>query len=73
MATLTHITFTGVDARTDTGRLLTIQARYPLAEFGVLMAAEPVKRPNRYPDPRGAMATGTMCTINPPENPRFQS
>ncbi len=56
MATLTHITFTGVDERTDLGRLLDIQARYPRAEFGMLMATEPAKRPNRYPDPRGAMA-----------------
>lgn len=56
MATLTHITFTGVDERTDIDSLLDIQARYPRAEFGMLMAVEPTKRPNRYPDPRGAMA-----------------
>lgn len=63
MATLTHITFTGVDERTDIGRLLDIQARYPRAEFGMLIAAEPTKRPNRYPDPRGAMARRLLDSV----------
>lgn len=63
MATLTHITFTGVDERTNIGRLLDIQARYPRAEFDMLMAAEPAKRPNRYPDPRGAMARRLLDSV----------
>lgn len=56
MAKLTHVTFTGVDEHTDVDRLLAVQARYPKTEFGMLMAGEPTKRPNRYPDPQGPMA-----------------
>ena len=33
---LKHITFTGIDARTDLQELQDIQRQYPLAEFGVL-------------------------------------
>ena len=35
---LQHITFTGIDGKTDLGRLWEIQKEYPIAEFGVLVA-----------------------------------
>lgn len=35
---LTDITFTGVDEQTDIDRLVSIQERFPKAEFGVLMS-----------------------------------
>lgn len=35
---LTDITFTGVDEQTDINRLVSIQERFPKAEFGVLMS-----------------------------------
>lgn len=33
---LQHITFTGIDARTDVEDLIDIQHEFPIVEFGVL-------------------------------------
>ncbi len=46
----TIITFTGIDARTNIGRLVELQKKYPFAEFGVLVAASMQGKENRYPD-----------------------
>ena len=43
-----HITFTGVDERTDVHDLLELQRAYPV-EFGVLMSASRTGNENRYP------------------------
>ena len=48
---LQHITFTGVDARTDILALREIQREYPLAEFGVLASRNWSENGNRFPDP----------------------
>ena len=48
---LRHITFTGIDARTDLGALAQIQRQYPLAEFGVLTSYHWYENGNRYLDP----------------------
>ena len=50
MCHLTHVTFTGVDDRTDLGRLKEIAVRYPFAEFGILMAGPGRLDDNRFPD-----------------------
>ena len=39
---LRHITFTGIDARTDMKELKAIQQQYPIAEFGVLTGTIPI-------------------------------
>lgn len=45
------ITFTGVDSRTDLNRLADIQARYPYAEFGILVSKKRTGSGDpRYPD-----------------------
>lgn len=48
---LKHITFTGIDARTDLQELQAIQQQYPLAEFGVLTSYHWYENGNRYLDP----------------------
>lgn len=48
---LKHITFTGVDAKTDINRLREIQKQYPMAEFGVLTSYHWFENGNRYLDP----------------------
>ena len=48
---LRHITFTGIDARTDLRELQAIQQQYPLAEFGVLTSYHWYENGNRYLDP----------------------
>lgn len=48
---LKHITFTGVDARTDIKALQEIQEQYPIAEFGVLTSYHWYENGNRYLDP----------------------
>lgn len=50
MPRLTHVTFTGVDGRTDLDRLKAIAARYPFAEFGILMSKSTDLDQNRFPD-----------------------
>lgn len=47
MQKLSHVTFTGVDDRTDVERLKDIARRYPFAEFGILFSES---ADNRYPD-----------------------
>ncbi len=49
---LKHITFTGVDARTDIERLKKIQECWPLAEFGVLTSYHWYENGNRYINPQ---------------------
>ena len=51
MQALQHITFTGIDAKTDIKALQEIQREYPLVEFGVLTAKNWSENGNRYPDP----------------------
>lgn len=46
-----HITFTGIDAKTDIDELVAIQREYPIAEFGVLTSYHWNENGNRYPDP----------------------
>ena len=48
---LRHITFTGIDARTDLQELQAIQQQYPLAEFGVLTSYHWSENGNRYLNP----------------------
>ncbi len=49
---LKHITFTGIDARTDVQMLRAIQEQHPIAEFGVLTSYHWYDNGNRYIDPR---------------------
>lgn len=49
---LKHITFTGIDARTDINSLVELQREYPIAEFGVLTSYNWNKNGNRYLDPQ---------------------
>lgn len=51
MRTKTLVTFTGVDEKTDIGRLCDLQKRYPLAEFGVLYSRTKSGKNKRYPAP----------------------
>ena len=48
---LKHITFTGLDERTDVNELKIIQKAFPFVEFGVLMSKNWQTNGNRYPDP----------------------
>jgi hypothetical protein len=48
---LKHITFTGIDAKTDIQELIDIQREYPIAEFGVLTSYHWYENGNRYLDP----------------------
>ena len=51
MATLTHITFTGIDQFTDLDRLWDIHKIYPFAQFGVLTSVSFGRRGFEYPRP----------------------
>ena len=48
---LQHITFTGIDGKTDLDALYEIQRQYPIAEFGVLVAKNWRENGNRYFNP----------------------
>lgn len=48
---LQHITFTGIDGKTDLGALWELQHQYPIAEFGVLVAKNWRENGNRYFNP----------------------
>ena len=48
---LRHITFTGIDAKTDIQDLIDIQREFPIAEFGVLTSYHWHENGNRYLDP----------------------
>lgn len=48
---LQHITFTGIDGKTDLRELLEIQQKYPIVEFGVLVAKNWRENGNRYFNP----------------------
>ena len=65
---LQHITFTGIDGKTDLGRLWEIQKEYPIAEFGVLVAKNWHDNGNRYFNPsylesldRGLNLSAHLC------------
>ena len=49
---LKHITFTGIDAKTDIKALTEIQREFPIAEFGVLTSYHWYENGNRYLEPR---------------------
>ena len=49
---LQHITFTGIDAKTDIKALTEIQREFPIAEFGVLTSYHWYENGNRYLEPR---------------------
>ena len=51
MATLTHITFTGIDQFTDLDRLWDIHKIYPFAQFRVLTSVSFGRRGFEYPRP----------------------
>lgn len=51
MATLKHITFTGIDERTDFDMLCAIQKKHPLVEWGVLASYNWKENGFRYPRP----------------------
>jgi len=48
---LKHITFTGIDAKTDIQDLIDIQREFPIVEFGVLTSYHWYENGNRYLDP----------------------
>ena len=48
---LKHITFTGVDSKTDIDELVKIQMEYPIAEFGILTSVNWSENGNRYFNP----------------------
>jgi hypothetical protein len=48
---LKHITFTGVDSKTDIDRLLEIQREYPIVEFGILASKHWNENGPRYLNP----------------------
>lgn len=52
LAYLCHITFTGIDARTDFRALHEIQREFPIAEFGVLVSNNWKENGNRFFDPK---------------------
>ena len=56
MKEICHITFTGVDARTDLRQLQKLQNDYPLAEFGILTSYHWNENGNRYLNPAFLMA-----------------
>ena len=65
---LQHITFTGVDSRTDIGALWEIQQEYPIAEFGILVSKNWRENGNRYFNPshlcsldRGLNLSAHLC------------
>ena len=49
---LKHITFTGIDAKTDIQALKEIQRKFPIVEFGVLTSYHWYENGNRYLDPQ---------------------
>ena len=48
---LKHITFTGVDSKTDIDRLVEIQREYPMVEFGILASKHWNENGPRYLNP----------------------
>lgn len=57
------ITFTGVDARTDIGRLCALSSRYPV-EWGVLFSRTNQGRANRYPALEHVGQLRKLCAQN---------
>ena len=48
---LQHITFTGIDGKTDINAIAAIQSEFPIAEFGVLTSYHWYENGNRYLNP----------------------
>lgn len=62
---LQHITFTGVDGKTDLVELWELQQQYPIAEFGVLIAKNWRENGNRYFNPSYIESLkGKSTTVN---------
>lgn len=51
MAKLKHVTFTGIDAKTDIVRLIALQHHYPFVEWGVLISKNWKENGPRYFNP----------------------
>ena len=49
---LKHITFTGIDTKTNIKALTDIQREFPIAEFGVLTSRRWIENGNRYINPQ---------------------
>ena len=49
---LTHITFTGIDERTDLDRVERISEQHPYVEWGILLSYHWWENGNRYPNPK---------------------
>lgn len=47
---LKHVTFTGIDSKTELIDLIELQKEYPIAEFGILTSYNWFDNGNRYPD-----------------------
>ena len=65
---LQHITFTGIDGKTDLRAIMDIRKKYPIAEFGVLVSKNWHKNGNRYFNPsyidsldRGLNLSAHLC------------
>ena len=67
MSKLKHISFAGIDLKTNPNELLEIQKQYPMVEFGVLMSGHWYENGNRYLDPKvlhrfkGLNLCGHLC------------
>ncbi len=48
---LSICTFTGVDAKTDLGRVVEMSRKYPFLEFGILLSMSPEDKDARYMSP----------------------
>ena len=60
----TIVTFTGIDSRTDIGRLIDLQKKYPEAEFGVLFSETRNGKENRYPEFKPLMQELNSLNLN---------
>lgn len=65
---LQHITFTGIDGKTDLRAIMDIREKYPIAEFGVLVSKNWRENGNRYFNPsyidsldRGLNLSAHLC------------
>ena len=61
---LKHITFTGIDAKTDIKDLIDIQCEFPIAEFGILTSYHWYENGNRYPEVRTMKPTLLHLGLN---------
>lgn len=52
LSKLTHISFNGIDSKTNIDELVEIQNQYPLAEFGIILSKNWFENGNRYVNPK---------------------